>query len=213
MFAEPIHFHSIRIPLPRRAIYSRLGFRKGLTMIKPGEQEMVERHIEDGSKIVMLKGAARIIPIQGTDDVRTALDGGLILPSRALSRMLVRCTHVLMMGATSGPAIMDAISSATEAHDLTRAVVLDATASEMTDEALTWIMNYINHDLRRNSLVLTRKRFSAGYGDFSLENQKAIYHLLHLEIIGVTLMDTCILIPEKSVTAIAGIRTSRQKPQ
>ena len=213
MFGEPVHFPTIRIPVPRKAIYARLGFRKGLTKIKPEEQEMVERYIEEASAIVALKGAATIIPILRSDDAQTVLDSGHILSSRALSRMLFRCTHVLMMGATSGPGIMGAISSASDTHDLTRAVVLDATASEMTDAALTWIVNYIDHELRRKAQGLTRKRFSAGYGDFSLENQKAIYDLLRLGSIGVSIMDTCILIPEKSVTAIAGIRTSRQKPQ
>jgi hypothetical protein len=211
MFGEPIHFQTIRIPIPRKAIYARLGFRKGLTRIKPGEQDMVDRYIDEGAGIVVLKGAARILPIRQIDDTGTVLEGGHTLPSSALSKMLIPCTHVLMMGATSGTGIMDAISTASQTHDLTRAVVLDATASEMTDAGLTWIMSYIDTELRRSAQGLTRKRFSAGYGDFALENQKAIYDLLRLENIGVAITDTCILVPEKSVTAIAGIGASRQK--
>jgi cobalamin-dependent methionine synthase I len=49
------------------------------------------------------------------------------------------------------------------------------------------------------------RRFSAGYADFNLENQKAIYDMLQMGKIGVTITPNFILLPEKSVTAISGI--------
>ena len=49
------------------------------------------------------------------------------------------------------------------------------------------------------------RRFSAGYADFKLENQKMIYEKLQMDKIGVTINSGFILLPEKSVTAISGI--------
>ncbi|HPV30603.1 MAG TPA: methionine synthase, partial [Deltaproteobacteria bacterium] len=60
--------------------------------------------------------------------------------------------------------------------------------------------------VRREGLAITSRRFSAGYGDFELENQRIMYERLRLGEIGVEITDSCILIPEKSVTAVAGIR-------
>jgi hypothetical protein len=100
---------------------------------------------------------------------------------------------------------MEEISLATQGENLTRAVILDAVASEMTDSGLDWIMDYMNQVLMRKARRLTKARFSAGYGDFSLENQKVIHELLRLDKIGVFITDSCILMPEKSVTAVAGI--------
>ena len=52
-----------------------------------------------------------------------------------------------------------------------------------------------------------RPRYSAGYGDFSLENQRGIFDLLNpAKQIGLTLKDNLIMVPEKSVTALIGIR-------
>jgi len=76
----------------------------------------------------------------------------------------------------------------------------------MADNALSWIINYFNRQLSRESKQLTSKRFSAGYGDFSLENQKIIYDVLKLEQLGISLSDKYMLIPEKSVTAVVGIK-------
>ena len=80
----------------------------------------------------------------------------------------------------------------------------------MTDSGLDWIMDYMNQDLMRKARRITKARFSAGYGDFSLENQKAIHALLQLNKIGVFISDRCILMPEKSVTAVAGIVALKQ---
>ncbi|HOO47200.1 MAG TPA: methionine synthase, partial [Deltaproteobacteria bacterium] len=77
--------------------------------------------------------------------------------------------------------------------------------SEMTDEALDWITGYVNQGLRRRAARLTEKRYSAGYGDFALENQKIIYDLLMMHELGVSITESYLLVPEKTVTALAGV--------
>jgi len=52
---------------------------------------------------------------------------------------------------------------------------------------------------------LTRMRFSPGYGDLSLENQKLFFKALELEKMGMKLTESLMMFPEKSVTAIAGV--------
>ena len=110
------------------------------------------------------------------------------------------------MGATAGSEVMAAIAGEATGDRLTRGVVLDAVASEMVDASLDWIMSYFRRELRRENKTLTEKRYSAGYGDFLLENQGVLFRLLELDRIGVAITDNFILIPEKSVTAIAGVR-------
>lgn len=200
---------TIRITLPVRSIYARLGFKKGVTELKGAQKDEVDKAIDEAAEIIHLKGAARMINLMRIDAAGVELEDGVLFSSGALAKMLSGCTHVLLMGATAGQNIMDAIAQATSSNNLTRAVVLDAVASEMTDGALEWIMDYVNQDLMRRVQHLTKKRFSAGYGDFYLENQKAMYDLLRMETIGVSITDRCILIPEKSVTAVAGVAALR----
>ena len=51
-----------------------------------------------------------------------------------------------------------------------------------------------------------RPRYSPGYGDYDLENQRGIFSLLEpAKHIGLTLKDNLIMVPEKSVTAVVGI--------
>ncbi len=115
------------------------------------------------------------------------------------------------MAATAGPEIVKAISENSTGKDVTAAVVFDAVASEMADSALGWVMNYFNRELARENKQLTLRRFSAGYGDFLLENQKIIYDVLDLGRLGISLSDGYMLIPEKTVTAVAGIRIKEEE--
>lgn len=49
-------------------------------------------------------------------------------------------------------------------------------------------------------------RFSAGYGDFSLEYQEEIFKVLNAKKhLGVTLLESKLMLPTKSVTAVVGI--------
>ena len=54
--------------------------------------------------------------------------------------------------------------------------------------------------------VTLKPRFSAGYGDLPLEAQKDIFRVLDCsKKIGLTLNDSLLMSPTKSVTAIVGI--------
>jgi hypothetical protein len=199
-------FPSITIPVPRDAIYRRLGYRKGTTKIDDRRGEEIERHIDYGLSLISLKGVGRRATLKELTPDRVVLGTGVEIASEKLARFLKGCTEVLLIGATAGGAAMEAIRGDTERGDMTRSVVVDAVASEMTDAALDWIIGYFNRLLTREQSRLTRGRFSAGYGDFLLENQRVIYDLLELDRIGVAINENCILIPEKSVTAVAGIQ-------
>ena len=71
------------------------------------------------------------------------------------------------------------------------------------------VCDQLNEELRQLAAgegKTLRPRYSAGYGDFTLENQRGIFDLLTpSKYIGLTLKDNLIMVPEKSVTAVIGI--------
>lgn len=200
-----IFLEKISIDPPREKIYQRLGYKKKTTAISAKQLKETELYINEASSFISLRGNFSRLKINHNDGEKIILSEDLIFHSRKLSVFLRDCKEAVLMGATAGNTIMDAIKKKTGQNDLATAVVYDATASEMTDAALDWLMNYINRILRRESKYLLPRRFSAGYADFNLENQKIIYEHLQMKTIGVTITPNFILIPEKSVTAISGI--------
>jgi hypothetical protein len=190
---------------PRNAIYRRLGYRKASTRITAKRQEETERQIKEALDLIHLQGAALRLAIRIELPDKIILPQDLLFTSRKLAAFLRDAHEIVLMGATAGDEIMAAIRKDAAGDQVTKGVVMDATASETVDAALDWIMGYLNQGLRREGKLLMKTRYSAGYGDFALENQRAIHRLLAMERLGVSLTDTCILMPEKSVTALTGI--------
>lgn len=202
---RPTFFESIVIAPPFEKIYRRLGYEQRITRLKETQKSRIDHFIQEANSLVALKGTAVRIPVEERGASHIVLSGGGTFKSRDLTRMLAGCVEAILMGTTAGKRISEAVTQETLDNNLTRGVVYDAVASEMVDAALKWIMNYTNRELRREGKQLLPKRFSAGYGDFGLENQKIIYDLLQLSRLDVILTEHCVLIPEKSVTAVSGI--------
>ncbi|MDO8722663.1 MAG: hypothetical protein Q7J31_10635 [Syntrophales bacterium] len=201
-----IIFETITIGVPQERVYRRLGYRKNVTMIPTRQKEEVDQYIADARSLIKLQGTAIRMPIREKSPAGIVLPGDVVFESRQLSALLNDCCEVVLIGSTTGNGIMEAMEEDTAHQNLTRRVVLDAVASETVDASLDWIIAYFNQELRRENKALMQRRYSAGYGDFSLENQKTIHRLLELDRIGVKITASCILLPEKSVTAIAGVK-------
>jgi hypothetical protein len=196
---------NISIAPPYAKIYRRLGYKKSTTKLSSSQQKETVRLIDEAVLMISLQGSILRTTINKNDGTEIVLAADLTFSSEKLATFLKDCSEAVLMGATAGSAIMDTIGAKTNQGNLAAAVVYDATASEMADAALDWIMDYLNQQLRREGKRLLPRRFSAGYADFKLENQKNIYEKLQMGKIGVTINTGFILMPEKSVTAISGI--------
>ena len=196
---------NIFINPPYAKIYSRLGYKKSTTQLSPSQQKETDRYIAEAASFIFLKGSILRTVISKNDGEEITLGENLTFISKKLSALLKDCPEAVLMGATAGSEIMEAIRRKTNSDDLGAAVVYDAAASEMVDAALDWIMDYLNQQLRREGRRMLPRRFSAGYADFKLDNQKRIYEKLQMNKIGVAINSGFILLPEKSVTAISGI--------
>lgn len=203
--ASATFLNNIVVSPPLVKIYRRLGFKKTTSQISSKTQKETDRIITQATALISLRGSFTRLAINDNINGKISLDGDAIFHSKKLSVFLRDCKEAVLMGATAGNEIMEAIKEKSAQGDLQAAVIYDATASEMADAALDWIMDYINQLIRREKKTLLPRRFSAGYADFDLSNQKIIYQLLALEKIGVRITNECILLPEKSVTAISGL--------
>ncbi len=203
----PQFFDHITVPAPLRNIYRRLGYQKGVTHLEAGQRDELDAWIHDAAFLMHLKGVLRRFPVIGRSSKKTRLPEEVVFESRDLASFLDGCSEIALIAATAGEGIIGEIQNAAAGHQLTRGVVFDAVASETVDAALDWITAYLRQMLRRENKEPRKGRFSAGYGDFLLQNQKRIFELLELRRLGVRINKSFVLIPEKSVTAVVGIRS------
>lgn len=89
--------------------------------------------------------------------------------------------------------------------DLTRSLIFDACATTAIEALCDWVESIIKKIAIKDGYKAT-SRYSPGYGDLSIEIQPRILNLLDTQKhIGLTVTDTYILLPRKSVTAFIGI--------
>lgn len=196
---------SIKPVYNKSLILSRLGYDKNRTALLDDTMREVESLINDTENTLSITAAYRIIDITHINSPRIVLEDGTTLSGQKLSELLKDSRQALIMGATGGTKIMELIARLQKEGKLSEAVVVDAAASEITDSALDFVMAMVEQFLRPKGKFLTKMRFSPGYGDFDLLQQKEFYRLLKAQDLGITLNEACLLIPEKSVFAIAGI--------
>ena len=124
--------------------------------------------------------------------------------SKALKKNLKDCQSVLLFGATLGTGV-DLLLHRYNRLQMSKAVVLQAAAAAMLEDYCDQMNEELEKKYEEKGLYL-RPRFSPGYGDFSLECQPALLGCLEAgKRIGITLTDSLLMAPSKSVTAVIGI--------
>ena len=151
-------------------------------------------------KDVRPRGVYRRLPIAVSEGRVEA--GGHVFESIALAKNLSGGREG---GGGGGPtrAEADRRLRRFSALDLPRAAVWQAGCAAYLEEYL----GGMEDGLRREAPGLyLRPRFSPGYGDLDISHQRAMFDLLELEKrLGLSLTQTHMMLPEKSVTAIAGL--------
>ena len=138
----------------------------------------------------------KVLPLDINDDVIKIEN--MTFVSSDLSKCLKGARNVLVFAATLGVGIDRLINKYSKIQP-SKALFFQAIGSERIEALLDAFCRDFPKPLT--------PRFSAGYGDLSLDVQREIF--AHFEItktIGVTLTDSLMMSPVKSVTAFAGIK-------
>ena len=145
-------------------------------------------------KIFLLERTENGILLSGTN---------LLLTGEAVKEHLRGCHSAIVMAVTlSGYA--DNYIRRAEISDMAQALIADCLCTAAVEQVCDIAEAEITASLPENSH--TTWRFSPGYGDLPLEIQPNLLRVLNAEkLIGLTINDSLIMLPRKSVTALIGI--------
>ena len=133
------------------------------------------------------------------DDDKTRLSFGTV-KSRDLARHLKDCTGAYLFAATIGIGCDRLISKYSRIKPA-KGVIIDALGSSCIEHFCDEAELAITKDIEKHC-----SRYSAGYGDFSLAHQLDFMTVLDMRrLLGITLSDSLLMTPTKSVTAVIGI--------
>ncbi|MBR1761738.1 MAG: Vitamin B12 dependent methionine synthase activation subunit [Eubacterium sp.] len=127
--------------------------------------------------------------------------GGYAFKSKALAENLRGCKKAAVFGATLGIGVDRSIKLAV-LENLSFGMALQAAAAEKIEE----VCDGLEEEIKKQYGFKLRSRFSPGYYDLDISEQKKVFAMLELtKRIGITLSESLEMMPSKSVTAIIGI--------
>ncbi|MBQ8382835.1 MAG: Vitamin B12 dependent methionine synthase activation subunit [Clostridia bacterium] len=130
-------------------------------------------------------------------------DFGLGKAGRSLTANLTGCRETFLFAATLGLAA-DRLIRREEALSEARGVIADAVASAGVEAGCNRLCAHLSEIAGAGKYL--RPRFSPGYGDFPITVQQPLLDLLSArKLLGLTLTDSLLMLPTKSVSAIVGI--------
>lgn len=130
--------------------------------------------------------------------------------SRNLARNLRDCDRILVMAATLGAGV-DRLLARYGKLNVTKAVVLQAASAARIEAYCNALCGRWRDEYEARGLYL-RPRFSPGYGDFPLACQTELLGALEAgKRIGITLTDSLLMMPSKSVSAVIGVSRKKER--
>lgn len=186
-------------PISRREILRYMGCQDSTAEL----DALISRLLGECLEKLRYTVVYRSFPIKFSND---GIDLGFSkVNSRDLGKCLNGCSDIILFAATVGLEI-DRLTMRYGHSSPSAALCLQAIGNERVEALCDAFCEFIKEEYQKDGRSL-RPRFSAGYGDLPLELQRDIFRALNCEkLAGLTLNDSLLMSPTKSVTAIIGIK-------
>ena len=135
------------------------------------------------------------------------IEDSIIFKSEVVARLLERCCMVAIFLVTIGSHLEDTASRLAEDGLVLQASVLEAIGSDAVERVADYVQEMTKEMARADGLVISN-RFSPGYCDWEVSQQKVIFQAVSGDSIGVHLTEHCLMVPRKSISGIIGIGPS-----
>lgn len=186
--------------LDRHEVLRYMGAAKSNNVI----DNMIDRAEKEVLKTARPRHITRHIAIHADRDSGKVLLAGTEIESRDLAEHLYACQEGFLFACTLGIEI-DSLVKRYSLTELPMLPVVQAVSAAYTEYYADQAQKELEEYAAGHNLFL-RPRYSPGYGDFRLENQRFLFDALNIsKKIGVSLTDNFLMIPFKSITAIIGL--------
>lgn len=143
-------------------------------------------------KYTLNKGNMTLEPIQ------------LELAGKDIVEHLQGCNEVILLAVTLGAKI-EQVTRMAQATNMQQAILVDIAASTLIEQYADLTQQILLEAMAQNGEYIT-SRYSPGYGNFPLSIQPDVLRVLNAQrAIGLTVNESCLLIPRKSITALIGV--------
>lgn len=189
--------------IEREELLERLGGSK-----EHGFSRSVRSKVRNGARTLYQLMSPRLLftkeRIQKIERGRIYLHNGLTLKSPKLSRALHDSGELICFLTTIGKEIDFEINRMMRRGRVSQAFVMDALASVAVENVAEQFQRRMERKYSELDKAVTL-RFSPGYCDWPIGEQRKLFELFDSNTAGIELNDSCLMMPRKSISAVFGL--------
>ncbi len=195
---------NLKIEIPRLDVLKRLHYNIYKTEVSDEVDNLIDKMIKEAYILIHTKAVYRDFAVSGRTETEVRLAGtDFAVVGREVGALLRNSHKVTLCAMTVGEDLPRRSHQYMSEGKNTEGVILDAVGSE----AVETLAEKVSAIVLRNAMLegaLTTKRYSPGYGDWRVEEQRGLLKAVGANEIGIDLNPACLMIPEKSVSAVIG---------
>lgn len=171
---------------------------------------LVDEYIENVHHLIEPSYSYVIRDVEWAGGSFTFVEGSIIFKSRIIAHLLEQCQKVAVFLVTIGNYLEETSYELAKDGHMLQATVLDAIGSDAVERVAEFVQSRIEEEANVQGLINSR-RFSPGYCDWDIGQQRMIFWAMRGDIIGIHLTGECLMVPQKSISGIIGIGPSDGK--
>lgn len=194
------HIDNDLIKIDKTEALRYMGYKN--TEIDEETDKLLNESIKELQQIAELKYVYRILNLKKENN-NISFENLINIKSNDLENLFIHCDKSAVMAATIGFEVEKRIKYYSMTN-LSKAVIFDACAAACIESLCDVAEAEIKELASKEGFNITF-RYSPGYGDVPISHQGEIISALNAQkLIGLSVLDSSILVPRKSVTAFIG---------
>jgi hypothetical protein len=200
-YSTMIRISTVKIPYNK--LLARLGYLQTKTKLNDKTVSLIKESLNLAQKLIKPKVAVAFEDIAVTGD-EVLFKRGYKIKSRNVAMLLKNSFKAYGVSVTIDNAVESKRDEYLKKKEIFNALILDAAGSVGVEEMIALAYKQIKTYEENNNNSIT-KRYSPGYGDWGVENNREFLDWIGAGYIGIKLNKSCQMQPEKSISALIGV--------
>ncbi|MBA7639225.1 hypothetical protein ES703_46883 [subsurface metagenome] len=194
------------IDIDRQRVLHNIGY--GTDCKLPSRfASLINEYVENAYYLIEPSYSCVIRDIKLVQGSSVFIDGSIAFQSQVIAQLLEQCHKAAVFLVTIGNHLEEMAHRLAEDGLILQATVLDAIGSVAVESVANFVHDRVREVANDRGLVIS-PRFSPGYCDWDIGQQKMVFWAVNGDSIGIRLTEGQLMIPRKSISGVIGIGLS-----
>lgn len=138
------------------------------------------------------------------------IESRTIRTSHKICKLMEGAERIAIFVCSAGQGFSDYSGKYNRAGDYLKGYITDTLGSVLVEKSMDYIQSELEKQVQKEGMKITN-RYSPGYCNWSIDDQNQLFSLLPPNQCEISLSDSCLMIPIKSVSGIIGIGKNVRK--